>query len=179
MAARVDRKPQALAKARGRNPAPKGGRGSGLTPRIRAAVGYFVFGWPGMNSETTITYDTAAEKAGIKGRAFRDALRRPAVLAYFQAEQQALRMGEGPASIRALAEVRDSAKLKDTPAGARARVAAAAELLKDPTKDGGVNIAVAVSNTVQVRAGYVIDLTEPEDELPTIDGEAERMGEEA
>jgi len=162
MAVRHDADPKALIAARKREAMKPGrglseGRGSGLTPRIRKAVEFLVFGRPD-DRGTNVTVDEAAAEVGLRPRAVREALLKPAVVQYHQQMVTALRNGEKAASFRAIADIRDDAKLKDTAAGQKVRLDAARTLAYEPVGNQiQVNTQVNVNGRT-VTPGYVIDL---------------------
>lgn len=131
----------------------------GLTKRIRAAIDTLVWG----KDEQVVGWEIAAAAGGISVRSLRDAINKPAVLAYYREQMRALREGHRPANIHTAAEIRDDPALKKTAAGQRVRLAAAALLDADLTQ--GPN-AVSVNVGVNVvTPGYVMDLREP-DQMP-------------
>lgn len=164
MAVRHDADPKALIKARRREAAKPGrakpvGRGSGLTPRVRRAIELIVYGLE-EDQTAPVTQQEAAERAGITARALRAAMQKPAVDAFYRAEIAAMRNGEKPASIRAIAAIRDDASLQTNAAGQRVRLEAAKVLAFDPP---GQQVNVQINNRVSVETpGYVIDLTPDE-----------------
>ena len=168
MAARHDLSPQALEQARRRLARPGTTRGTGLTPRIRKAVEAFVHGIPGLPVDQVVTRKVAADYAGIKERSFALALLKPAVDQYFHAQMKALRVGERPQNVRALVAIRDDASLKGSAAGARARVAAVAQLEVDPDVRAGINVNINSTVNVTERAGYVIDLSAHPADAPLV-----------
>lgn len=159
MATRHDHDPKALTTARRRELSKPGrtkpsGRGSGLTPRVKRAIEILVHGLD-EDRAAPVTLEAAAERAGITDRALRAARLKPAVETYFQQQMAAMRNGERPASIRAIAAIRDDTALKSNAAGARVRLEAAKTLAFDPP---GQQVNVQVNNTVSVTPGYVLDL---------------------
>jgi hypothetical protein len=157
MAARHDQNPLALVKAREEKPLkPK----TGLTPRIRKAVDFMVFGHPD-NPGENVTVAKAADLVGMTARTIREALEKPAVKTYFRQCFSSLREAEKPASVRLAAEVRNDVNMKSTAAGRRVQLEAAKLLLTEPSGPQ-VNFNTQINN-VSVTPGYVIDLT-PEDD---------------
>ncbi|MGK9282331.1 hypothetical protein [Sinorhizobium meliloti] len=172
MATRHDYDPKALTAARRREltkpgRAKMGGRGSGLTPRVKKAIEALVHG---LDPDRTlaVTIEQAAELAGITGRALRTARLKPAVEAYYQQQMAALRNGLKPASLRVIEAIRDDPALKSNAAGAKVRLDAAKTLAFDPPGQSNinVNVGVGVSGTTP---GYVIDLSEPAERGPIIE----------
>lgn len=160
MATRHDYDPKALTAARQREAAKRNGkkligRGSGLTPRVRKAIEFLVHGFDEDRS-LPVTLEAAANRAGITARAFRRARNLPAVDIYYQQEMVALRNGERPASLRAIASIRDDTALKATAAGNKVRLDAAKSLAFDPPGQQ-VNVSVGIGMTIET-PGYVIDL---------------------
>lgn len=164
MAIRLDADPKALTAARRREASKPGrnkasGRGSGLTPRVKRAIELLVFG-DEHECTAIMRLQDAADLAGIKARALRYAMLKPAVDAFYQQQLISLRNGERAASLRTLAEIRDDPKLKENAAGATARIKAAERLAFDqPGQQVTINTQVNV-NGAPVTPGYVIDLTE-------------------
>jgi hypothetical protein len=137
MGNRHDNDPRALLKARQRalkGYVPGRQKGSGLTKRIRAAVEACVWGLPGHPIDELVSFEAAAAAAGLTARALRAAWKKPAVAAFYRDEYRAMREGQRPANIRALAAIRDDPGLKGSAAGARARVAAAKCSTPIPTR---------------------------------------------
>jgi hypothetical protein len=164
MPTRHDADPKALLAARRREVAKPGrhkatGRGSGLTPKVKAAIEYIVFGkdgaWFG-------SMEAAAEAAGISGRTLWAAMLKPAVDAFYSQQLTAYRNGQRAASIRTIAEIRDDPGLKATAAGQNVRLKAADTLAFD--KPGMQVVNHTQINNVSVTPGYVIDLTPDDDE---------------
>ncbi|EJB07513.1 hypothetical protein Rleg9DRAFT_6527 [Rhizobium leguminosarum bv. trifolii WSM597] len=158
MAARHDQNPLALVKAREKgHPIVK----SGLTPRIRKAVDFLVFGHPDRPGEN-LTGRQAAELVGLTWRTIREALDKPAVKAYFQQMYDTLRAAEKPASVRRMADIRDDSALSKTAAGRRTQLEAAKAIAYAPA---GHQITIATQiNVGAITPGYVIDLTPDHDE---------------
>lgn len=159
MATRHDADPQALIAARQREAVKPGrqklaGRGSGLTPRVKQAIEFLVFG---DDSGETLRLDDAADKAGITGRTLRAALLKPAVDAFYSRQVAAYRNGERAASFRKIVEIRDDPLLGKSPAGMKVALDAAKTMAFDPPGQSQVN--VQVNNNVTVTPGYVIDLS--------------------
>lgn len=137
-----------------------GGRGSGLTPRVRRAVEFYVHGLPDRPTETA-SFDDLAEAVNLTARALCAAWKRPSVQATIAEETRLMRLGERPASVRTMAEIRDSPDLRKTAAGQRVRLQAAQALETDPTEKGGTTVNVGVGVNVST-PGYVIDLSGPD-----------------
>lgn len=163
MATRIDASPDTLIKSRRRRDSVVKRSNAGLTRRIRAAVDNLVYGI----GEKTVTKAVAAEAVGLTSRAFRAALNKPAVLRYYREQVHALRNGESAANVRTAIEIRDDSKLKQTAAGQKVRLAAAAQLDGEPSGNRdrvNVNLAVGV-----VIPGYVWDLREDDASAPVIE----------
>lgn len=77
-------------------------RKDGITSRVRHAVELMI--WDAK------PFDEAASAVGLSTRAMRLALKKPAVVALFKAEQQVLLESMGPANIHRLAAIRDKAE---------------------------------------------------------------------
>lgn len=152
MAARHDSHPRALVKAR--QQAAKRAVG-GLTPRIRTAIEALVFGIDGVPT-SEVNQTRAALHAGLSPRALRAALLKPAVAAHYAAELKGLRDGERGRNLRTAIEIRDDARLRQSAAGQKVRLAAAAQLDGDLDGSKGVNVNVGVRLETP---GYVIKLT--------------------
>jgi len=152
MAQQVSYVPAALLDNRAR----KAKKRIGLTKRIRAAVEALVWGV----GDEVATLEKAAEAGGISVRAFRDALGKPIVLQYYKEQMKSLREGHRARNLHTAVEIRDDASLKETAAGQRVRLAAAALLDADLHQGSGSGVNVSVGVNV-VTPGYVIDLTEP------------------
>lgn len=157
MAARHDQNPLALLKARELR-APKPKPNHGLTPRIRKAVDFMVFGHPERPGEN-LTGQQVAGLVGLTWRTLREALAKPVVKRYFNDCYNSLREAEKPASVRVAANVRDDKNLNGNAAGRRTQLEAAKLLLHEPA-----NTSVQVNqqfNTITgqpIVPGYTIDL---------------------
>jgi hypothetical protein len=155
------------------------GRGSGLTPRIKRAIDFYVQGADDAGKPVLRQQD-AAEAVGLSARALRAAMLKTPVMAYFREQCAALREGERAASIRTIAEIRDDTALKTNAAGQKVRLTAAERLAFD-TPQTSVNVSVGVGvNVSGERPGYVIDLSGVDrravpvtDDVVTIDHEPE------
>jgi hypothetical protein len=120
-----------------------------LTKKIRAAIDQIVF--------QGLTRADAAKAIGITDNALYQALRKPAVLAYWNEALQVLRTGERPRNLHRLVEIRDQ----------NANLTAAVQAIKllEPQEAQGASISL----NVNIQAGYVIDLSEPERTRPMVD----------
>lgn len=141
--------PKALARANRKAARPTRGD-KGLTPRVKAAIDALIY--DGCN------LTQASAKARLTDRAFRDALRKPEVLAYYKAEYAAYRDAARAGNVRAVLRIRDNEDLAETAAGANAVINAAHYLdgPRDPAPGVNVNIGVNVNQTAP---GYQIDAT--------------------
>lgn len=158
MAVRHDADPKALIAARKREAAKPGrtkkaGRGSGLTPRVRQAIDFLIFGDD--NGRIFITDRDAADAAGLSVRSLRAALLKPTVEAYHRQQLVAKRNGLKALGLNTIEAVMTDPELKKTAAGAKVRVDAAKVVLVDPT---GTQVNVQVNSSLAVTPGYVIDL---------------------
>lgn len=179
---RIDYSPKALIAARRK----RVGNG-GLTPRVRQVVDAVVDG-------TFRSFQEACEGLGtLTWRAMRMALQKPQVLAYYKQQVRAYREAQLAANARTLAGIRDDPTLSSA-AGARARIAAIAELERPEVEPNRPGINVNVGINVQSSPGYQIDVTRFDptevarilaasgsresvlhDRARTIDGEAEEI----
>jgi len=102
----------------------------------------------------------AATAAGLTDHGLRTALRKRHVLTYLRTELALLREGERPRSLHRLVELRD----QDENRNAAVKAIQVLEELTDGPR------AAAVSVSLHLQAGYVIDLSESHerDERPTI-----------
>ncbi|RVL05655.1 hypothetical protein [Sinorhizobium meliloti] len=163
MSARHDVDPKAMIAARRREATKPGrekksGRGSGLTPRIKKAMELMVFGRPG-DPRSNVSVDDAAAEVGLRPRAVREAMLKPAIMAYHQELVVAMRRGERATSFRVMAAIRDDATLRPTASGQKVQLEAAKALAYEPANHAiQVNTQVNV-NGQAVTPGYVIDLT--------------------
>ena len=177
MAPRIDSDPRALLASRQRQNQPKT-KAFGLTPRIRRAIDIIVHG-PDDGGAAPATMAQAAKLAGLSPRSLQKAFDKPSVLSYYKAQMRLLRDGHRPANVRSLAEIRDDPALKSSAAGARARVAAIAQLETDPDVRAGINIDIHSTVNVTEKAGYVIDLSAHPFQPLTIDhdpyGQSDRV----
>lgn len=118
-------------------------RDSSLTPRVRKTIDAMVF--QGRNR------DEAARQAGLTEGAIYQALRKPAVLAFYNEQLEVLRHSERARNLHKGIELRDGA------ASEKVQLEAAKWLHGE---SGGHGTQVNVG--VQVVPGYVIDLREPD-----------------
>lgn len=159
MAERHDQNPLALLKAREVKPSKPN---HGLTPRIRKAVDFMVFGHPDHPNEN-LTGQVVADLVGLTWRTLREALAKPVVKKYFNDCYNSLREAEKPASVRRAVDIRDDPNLKGHAAGRKTQLDAAKLLLSEP-----VGLAVQVNqqfNTITgqpITPGYIVDLREDE-----------------
>lgn len=159
MSTRHDVSPRALTAAR-RKSKPRSTmskKGLGLTPRVRQALEALVFGIDGLPADKPVTLKLASESANLTPRALREALRKPAVLAFYREQVNLLRAGEHAANLRTAIEIRDDKQLTDSAAGQRVRLLAAQQIdlpMEDRSQSNSVSVGVAVNVTTP---GYVID----------------------
>jgi hypothetical protein len=98
----------------------------------------------------------AATAAALTDHGLRTALRKPHVLAYLRSELALLREGERPRNLHRLAALRDQ---DDNRGAAVAAIKVLEQLTDDPRAPVGI--------TLNLQAGFVIDLSEPGDVRPT------------
>lgn len=171
MAVRHDYDPKAMMVAKQREAAKPGrakpaGRGSGLTPKIRRAIELMVFG-----DEHGKRYPSdreAAAAANVTLRTLREAMRKPAVEAHYNAQMVAKRHGLKAIGLGVIEDVMTNDDLRKTAAGNKVRTDAAKVVLVDAA-DAQVNIQI--NNSVKVTPGYVIDLSEEKPRMPVLEAE--------
>jgi hypothetical protein len=111
-----------------------------LTPRVKTAIAAMV--------QQGLGRKAAAQAAGLSEESLYQALRKPVVLAHYNAELQVLRTSARARNVHVLEEIRDQS------GNDMARVAAI-KVLEPAERQGGTTVNVGVSIT----PGYVIDLS--------------------
>jgi hypothetical protein len=134
---------------------------SGHPPRAKQLVELMTLGAPD-GSRPAMTLPEAAAM-GIKIGTARAYMHLPASRQYFMALCTSIREGEIPRNLMAAIEIRDSKKLKQSAAGARARIEASRYIESGGKDNAGININVGVGVGVNGGAlgpGYVIEIAE-------------------
>lgn len=126
-------------------------RAQGVTVAVRNAVDIMI--WQGK------PFDEAAREVGLTSRAMRLALKKPAVIALFKAEQQMLLESMGPRNIHRLAAIRDAAN--NMPA-----VNSAVQLVR--MRDEPNNPMRSGRSIGVTMPGLVIQIIQPSDPQPQI-----------
>lgn len=112
-----------------------------LTKRVKAAIEAQVFEGLGRAD--------AAKKAGLTEASFYQALRKPIVLAYWNAQLEVLRTGERARNLHRLTEIREQGDNLN----AAVRAVQVLEQAAEGNRAGGTNI------NINIAPGYVIDLS--------------------
>ena len=102
----------------------------------------------------------AATAAGLTDHGLRTALRKPHVLGYLRSELALLREGERPRNVHRLVELREHDENRNA-------AVKAIQVLEELT-EGPRGTSVSVS--LHLQAGYVIDLSEPNERLVVVGG---------